>query len=89
MADTTKQKSQLDGNQTLQKAFNDVDASMTVNGFVVGKVGHKVTLSITTTSLANDTEVYTFTDSGTQLYIITIIYTDGARDTLLSVERTA
>jgi hypothetical protein len=89
MANTTKTKSQVDGNQALQKAYNDVDATLGVNGFVVGKVGHKIELAISTTNVANDTETYTFSDNGTTLYVITVIYTDGGRDTLLSVERTA
>ena len=86
---TTKRPSDLDGNQVLQHSYNDADASMTVNGFVVGKVGHRVTLTLATTTLANDTEVYNFFDGTDPLYEITIIYTDGSRDLLLSVERTA
>lgn len=86
---TTKRPSALDGNQVLQHSYNDLDGTVAVNGFVAGKVGHKIEVAIATTTLANDTEVYTFSDSGTQLYVITVIYTDGARDLLLSVERTA
>lgn len=89
MADTSKPKSQQDANQTLQYAYNDVDATLSVNGFLVGKVGHKIVQSITTTTLPNDTEVFQFSDSGTPLYTLTIIYTDGSRATFLSAERTA
>jgi len=89
MADTTKVLSEYDASQTLQGAFNDVDKTLSVNGFLVGKVGHKVEMAIATTNVANDTEVFTFTDSGATLYILTVIYTDGTRETFLSAERTA
>ena len=89
MAKTTKPKSQFDGNQTLQKAYNEEDATLAVNGFVVGQVGHKVEMAISTTNVANDTETYTFTDNGTTLYVIEVIYTDGTREVFQSAERIA
>ena len=87
--DTSKPKSQQDANQTLQYAFNDVDATLSVNGFLVGKVGHRITRTVTTTSQPNDTEVYAFSDSGTPLYTLTIVYTDGSQATMLYAERSA
>lgn len=87
MANTSKQMSKLDSEQTLKGAFNEVDKSFTTNGFLVGKVGHKVELIISTTNVANDTETYTFSDSGTQLYQIQVIYTSTSRETILSAER--
>lgn len=87
MAHTDKPLSERDANQTLQSAYNDVDASLTTNGFLVGKVGHKVTMTLETTSSANDTELYTFFNGGTQLYEIKVIYTDGTRAIISSAER--
>lgn len=87
MSRTTKQFSDQDADQVLQYAFNDVDATISTNGFLVGKVGHQVTMAISTTTIANDTETYTFLNSGTQLYEIEVIYTDGTRETLLSATR--
>lgn len=87
MSNTVKRKSDLDGNQTLQKAFNDVDATITTNGFLVGKVGRKIDLAISTTTVTNDTETYTFSEDGTDLYQLRIVYTNGTRDLLLSAER--
>lgn len=87
MANTSKQMSKLDSEQTLKSAFNEVDKSFTTNGFLVGKIGHKVELVISTTNIANDTETYTFSDSGTQLYQFRVIYTSGSRETMLSAER--
>lgn len=87
MANTSKQMSKLDSEQTLKGAFNEVDKSFTTNGFLVGKVGHKVEMAISTTNIANDTETYTFSDSGTQLYQLRIIYVSGTRDIMISAER--
>lgn len=89
MADTTKPLSDRDYAQALQSSYNQVNATMSVDGFIVGKVGHKVTLAISTTTIANDTETYSFSDGATPLYQIRIIYTDGSRALLLSAERIA
>lgn len=89
MSNITKTLTDRDANQTLQSAYNDVNATLSVDGFLTGKVGNKVTLAISTTTIANDTETYTFLDNGTSLYVYKLIYTDGTRGTLLSAERTA
>lgn len=89
MSETTKPLSQRDASQTLQGSFNDVDKTLSVNGFLVGQIGHKVIMTIATTNVANDTEIFNFSDNGTALYEFTVIYTDGTRDTFLSAERTA
>lgn len=89
MAETTKPMSEKDYQQTLRGAYNDVDKSLTVNGFVGAKIGHKITLAIQTTTVASDTELYTFFDGATQLMQIKIIYTTSTRDLMLSVERIA
>lgn len=87
MANTVKRPSDLDGNQTLKNAFNDVDSTITTNGFLVGKVGRKIELAISTTTLSNDTETYSFIEDGVTLYQLEVIYTSGSRETLLSAER--
>lgn len=89
MADTTKRLSEYDASQTLQGAFNDVDKTLSVNGFLVGQVGHRVEMTITTTNVPNDTEVFNFLDNGAALYEISVVYTDATRETFLSAERTA
>jgi hypothetical protein len=88
MGKTTKKSTRKDGMQTLQMAFNDTDASITTNGFLVGKVGHKVTLEVATTSSSNDTEVYTFLDGEQLLYKLKLVYTDSTKTQLVSAERT-
>lgn len=89
MSLTTKQPTKLDYEQSIQGAYNDVNATLSVDGFLAGKVGHKVALAITTTTVLDDTEVYSFYDGATLLYEITIIYTDGSRGLMVSAERTA
>lgn len=88
---TAKPLSQQDPGETAQYAFNDVDATVTVNGFLVGLVGRRVTLTISTTTIANDTETYVFSEqSGAiALYTFVIVYTDGTRTTMLTATRTA
>ena len=89
MSRTTKRGTRKDGMQTLQMAFNDVDESITTNGFLVGKVGHKVTLEIVTTTVLGDSELYTFLDGSDLLYQIKLVYTDAEKTQLLSAERIA
>lgn len=84
---TVKPTSDRDYQQTLKLSFNDVDDSLTTNGFLIGKVGRKVTATISTTTIPNDTMTYAFSEDGTALYSYKIIYTDGTRATLMSAER--
>lgn len=88
MANTKKQLSERDANQTLKHSYNDVDGSLTTNGFLVGKVGRKIVQTITTTNVANDTAILDFFEDGVLLYQYKIIYTDGTQATLISAERT-
>lgn len=87
MADTTKPFSDRDANQTLQHSYNDVNATLGVDGFIIGKVGRKIDVTISTTTILNDSQTFAFSESGTALYSIKLIFTDGARQELLSVER--
>lgn len=86
---TQKPLSHLDYEQTMQSSYNDVNATLSVDGFLTGKVGRKVELAISTTTIANDTETYSFSENGTALYALRIIYTDGTRALMISAERTA
>lgn len=86
---TTKRFSERDSGQTLQASFNDVDSSLTTNGYLTGKVGRKITQTISTTTVVGDTATFQFLESGTLLYTLTIIYTDATQSIMLSAERTA
>jgi hypothetical protein len=83
--ETTKPLSEKDYSQTLQGAYNDVDKTLSVNGFIVGKVGHRITRSDYLT-VGDD---YSFYDGATLLYTIRVIYTTSSKSILSSVERIA
>jgi len=85
MAKTDKIMSDRDFQQTLKLSFNDVDASLTTNGFLIAKVGRKVEIDVSGGSVA----IYTFKENGTTLYQYTLTYTDITRSQLVSAERTA
>ncbi len=85
MPTTTKLFSERDSAQTLRASFNDADSSLSINGFLVGKVGRRVDVTYPNSS----TEVYAFSENGTALYTYTIVYTDSTKESLSSAERTA
>lgn len=87
MSSTQKGFSERDPNQVLPLSFNDVDNSLTTAGFLVGKVGRKVTLTISTTTLSNDTQTFAFSENGVNLYSLKLIFTDSTYATLVSAER--
>lgn len=87
MANTTKGLAKIDAEQALKGAINLEDFSLTTSGFLTGKVGRKVDCTISTTTIPNDTETYAFSENGSPLYSLKIIYTTGDRDVLLSAER--
>lgn len=89
MSNTTKQTTQYDYQQTLKRSYNDIDSSLTTNGFLTGLVGRKVTQVVSTTTISGDTSTFTFSESGTNLYAIKVIYTDGTQAVMLSAERTS
>lgn len=51
LKDTTKKTSELDMNQAIKSAFNDVDKSLTTSGFLDAKVGHRITTTAVTTAI--------------------------------------
>lgn len=97
MSLTTKQPTKLDYEQSIQGAYNDVNATLSVDGFLTGKVGHKVELAVSDEDLGSgetlNKEIYTFKDKVDGVYVviyeITIIYTDSSRSQMVSAERTA
>lgn len=85
---TLKPPSDLDSTQNVQRSYNDVNATLTVDGFLTGLVGRRVDLAISTTTVAGDTETYTFSENGITLYVYMVVYTDGTRATMLYALRT-
>ena len=93
MAKTEKLMSDRDFQQTLKLTFNDVDASLTTNGFLIAKVGRKVEVDVSGGVPAGSVAVYTFKElqnaTYVTLYEYTITYTDASRTQMVSAERTA
>lgn len=89
MGVTTKGLSDQDANQVLQSAYIEEDSTIMTTGFLTGLVGRKVTITVSTTTIANDTETYAFSENGTALYSLKLIYTDATREQLMSAERIA
>ena len=85
MSITTKPPTKLDYEQALQGSYNDVNSTLSVDGFLTGKVGHKVVR----TTPSGSVEVYSFYDNSTLLYEITITYTSSTKEEISVVERTA
>jgi hypothetical protein len=86
---TKKPASDLDASQNQQNSFNDVNSTFGVDGFLTGIVGRRVDMAISTTTIANDTETYTFSENSVNLYVYKVVYTDGSRATLLYAVRTS
>lgn len=85
MSDTTKPLSDRDANQVLQHVHNNVNATLGVDGFIVGKLGRKITRTVISTTV----EDYEFFDGTTLLYKIRVTYDNSAHDNVDQVERTA
>ena len=84
MSDTTKPFSEYSQNQISQKIYNN-DGTIGVNGFIVGKIGHKI-IKANTDAVTED---YSFLDGSTLLYKIRIVYVDATKEDLSTVERIA
>lgn len=94
MSETIKIPAEYDYQQTLRRSYNLETASMSVDGFLAGKIGRKVVQTIVTTTFPNDTLVFDFqekdaTGAYITLYQLTIIFIDSGRSEMLSAERTA
>lgn len=80
---TSKQASNLSNENVLRSAHNEVDASITTNGFLVGKVGHKIVRTIVS-PIVDD---YSFYDGTTLLYTLRITYNNASHDDVDQAER--
>jgi hypothetical protein len=87
MSLTSKPQAQVNQGNAIVGAYNEIDKSLSTAGFLVGVIGRKVVLTISTTTVANDTETYEHSENGTALFSLKVIYTDGARSLMLSAER--
>jgi len=84
---TNKTQAIKSGENVLRSTFNEEDFSLTTNGFLVGKLNRKIDFAYSTTNVANDTITIAFSEAGTALYTLKLIYTTSSRVDLLSAER--
>lgn len=84
-----------DHEQAIRYVYNNNEKTLSVNGFLAGKVGHKIEIQVATTNVANDTEIYTFSDTSIQapasqiISQIKVVFVDDTREVMLSAERIA
>jgi len=69
MAESNKPLSEYDANQITQKVFNKENATLGVDGFITGRVGNRIDVAISTTTVSNDTETLYFFLKQKGLYI--------------------
>lgn len=95
MSNSQKEISKQDHEQAIRYVYNNNIKAFSVDGFLAGKVGHKIEIALDTTTVPNDTEIYTFSDTEIQaplspiLSQLKLVYTDDSREVLLSAERIA
>jgi hypothetical protein len=89
MGITNKLLSTRDANQVLQAAGVSEDDTIMTSGFLTGAVGRKIAIAVTTTSVAGDTQVISFSENGTALYTLTLVYSDATQSILLNATRSA
>jgi hypothetical protein len=84
-----KVPSNLSGDNVLRDVHNEKDNSLITSSFVTGKTGRKIESAISTTNVTDDTQTLTYSEDGTTIYTLRVIYTDGTRAEFSSVERIA
>jgi hypothetical protein len=87
MSNTTKRFSEFDANQTLTGSYNDINATIGVDGFIVGKVGRGFELEAVSPTVDN---LHFYEDLGdTLLYTLEITYDNADHDNVIAAYRTA
>lgn len=84
---TDKKMTQKDADQVLRQAYTDESGAITVDGFLSGKVGRKVVVTVSTTTSTDDTVTFSFSENGAAVLAIKVIYTDSSQAQMISAER--
>jgi hypothetical protein len=87
MPNSTKQISDRDSGQAIRLSFVDSLSSLSMSDWVSAKVGRKLTYTISTTTVSNDTITIDYLEGAVSLATVKSIYTDGTRTVLISQER--
>jgi len=85
MSNVTRKEQNIDGDRALRGAFNAEGRTLGVDGFVVGKVGHKIEVAYPSAT----TETFSYYDEELLLCAIEVTYSDSTKENLISVERIA
>lgn len=88
MSGTTKKVSDYSDENVLRQVHVPEIGSISTTGFLQLKPGHRITPTIVTTTIANDTQRYIYSDSGAVVLVLDIVYTDGTRTQVLYYENT-
>jgi len=80
---TSKKTPAIGEDNAIRQAFNVEDKSLTVNGFLVGKVGHKIVRNI----ISPTVDEYSFYDEEILLYTIKVTYNNSNHDDVNEAER--
>lgn len=86
MAIENKPLSERDAPQIQKKVYNESNATLGVDGYLVGKIGNRV-VKVNTSATIETLSFYE--DHSTLLYQYTITYTDSTKSDFAEVERTA
>lgn len=84
---TEKVMTQKDADQAIRHSFIDDNGTLSVDGFLSGKVGRRVDLAISTTTVSGDTATFSFSENGNPILAIQIVYTDGTQTQMLYAVR--
>lgn len=84
---TNKLMSQKDADQSIRSAYIDDNGTISIDGFLAGKVGRRVDVGISTTTMANDTTTFSFSENGNPVLALKLVYTDGTQAQLLFAVR--
>jgi hypothetical protein len=84
---TNKIMTQKDADQATRSAYIDDNGTISVDGFLAGLVGRRVDVAVSTTTIANDTVTFSFSENGNPILAIKLVYTDGSQTQLLYAVR--
>lgn len=84
MGQTTKPRSEYDQTQIIQKVYNPAEGVLATGTFISAQLNNNVQVGYPD----DHTETYSFYEVSNLLYVLTVVYTDSTKESLLSVTRT-
>lgn len=84
MGISNKLRSEYDQTQIIQKVYNPADGTLATGTFLSAELNNNVQVAYPTSS----SETYSFYENTDLMYVLTVVYTDSTKASLLSVTRT-